>query len=75
MNRYTNARLKAYPAKTVMQVATRDIFPVSSDARANRPYGVSPPGKAKIQNGPWRKASDGQSPMPGILLYVIISNL
>ncbi len=47
MNRYTNARLKAYPAKTVMQVATRDIFPVSSDARANRPYGVSPPGKAK----------------------------
>ena len=47
MNRYTNARLKAYPAKTVMQVASKDIFPLSSDTRVTRPYEVSPPGKAK----------------------------
>ena len=73
MNRYTNARLKAYPAKTVMQVASKDIFPLSSDTRVTRPYEVSPPGKAKNPERSLAESKHGQSLMSGTLLYAIIS--
>lgn len=42
---YTNARLKKYPQKTVIQVASRDIFPVGETE--SRQYPVSPKGEAK----------------------------
>lgn len=42
---YTNARLKAYPQKTVIQVASREIFP--SGGPEPRPYSIPPKGKAK----------------------------
>lgn len=44
---YTNARLKVYPGKTVMQVATAPIFPLNKGSPGERGYDVSPPGSAK----------------------------
>ena len=43
---YTNARIKAYPSKTVLQVATKAIFPLEPGAPQKRPYDVPPPGHA-----------------------------
>ena len=42
---YTNARLKKYPLKAVLQVASRDIFPIGE--AEPRGYSVSAKGKAK----------------------------
>lgn len=47
---YTNARLKAYPDKTLLQVATSPIFPYVSGVSRKRPYDVPPPGCAKDHN-------------------------
>ena len=44
---YTNARLKEYPTKYVMQVANKAIFPYAPGAALPRPYAVPPPGEAK----------------------------
>ena len=43
---YTNARLKVYPCKTTMQVASRDIFTVTPGCTQPRGYDVPPPGLA-----------------------------
>lgn len=43
---FTNARLKSYPVKTVMQVANQPIFPLPGHAY-KRPYEVPPPGMGK----------------------------
>ena len=42
---YTNARIKVYPQKATIQVASRDIFPVGEPEP--RPYSVPSAGKAK----------------------------
>lgn len=43
---YTNARLKSYPVKTVMQVASAPIFPLPGYS-SERPYAVPPPGMGR----------------------------
>lgn len=42
---HTNARLKVYPGKTIQQVASEPIFPMTPGA-STRPYDVAPPGHA-----------------------------
>ena len=43
---YTNARIKSYPSKAVVQVANQSIFPLIPGVSQPREYDVSPPGMA-----------------------------
>lgn len=44
---YTNARVKKYPNKNVVQVASKPIFPLLPGEKQHRQYSVSAPGHAK----------------------------
>ena len=44
---YTNARIKSYPGKAVVQVASKPIFQYTPGLSQPRGYDVSPPGMAE----------------------------
>jgi len=54
---YTNARRKEHPQKTVLQVATKSIFPLIPGASQKRTYSVPPRGHA---NDPVRAMQESQ---------------